>query len=169
MISEKTSINMYRRVYSSPGFVTALRIFDALSVFFVAGVFVYGIAVLLYSGMYLYALKLSIMAAVPFVILSVLRVLIDSQRPYEVFDIPEFSELREKKKSGRSFPSRHVFSAFLIGTLWLPYALPFGIAAILLGAFLAAERVLRGIHFIQDVLVGAVIGILSGVIGILIL
>ena len=81
MISEKRSINMYRRVYSVPGFVTALRIFDALSVFFVAGVFVYGIAVLLYSGMYLYALKLAIMAAVPFVILSVLRVLIDSQRP----------------------------------------------------------------------------------------
>ncbi|MBR2971624.1 MAG: phosphatase PAP2 family protein [Clostridia bacterium] len=160
---------MYRRVYSVPGFVTALRIFDALSVFFVAGVFVYGIAVLLYSGMYLYALKLSIMAAVPFVILSVLRVLIDSQRPYEVFDIQEFSELREKKKSGRSFPSRHVFSAFLIGVLWIPYALPFGIAAILLGVLMAAERVARGIHFIQDVLVGAVIGILSGVIGILIL
>lgn len=169
MISEKTSINMYRRVYSVPGFVTALRIFDALSVFFVAGVFVYGIAVLLYSGMYLYALKLSIMAAVPFVILSVLRVLINSQRPYEVFDIQEFSELREKKKSGRSFPSRHVFSAFLIGVLWIPYALPFGIAAILLGVLMALERVARGIHFIQDVLVGAVIGILSGVIGILIL
>lgn len=169
MISEKRSINMYRRVYSVPGLVTALRIFDALSVFFVAGVFVYGIAVLLYSGMYLYALKLSIMAAVPFVILSVLRILINSQRPYEVFDIQEFSELREKKKSGRSFPSRHVFSAFLIGVLWIPYALPFGIAAILLGILMALERVARGIHFVKDVLVGAVIGILSGVIGILIL
>ena len=169
MISEKRSINMYRRVYSVPGLVTALRIFDALSVFFVAGVFVYGIAVLLYSGMYLYALKLSIMAAVPFVILSVLRILIHSQRPYEVFDIHEFSELREKKKSGRSFPSRHVFSAFLIGVLWIPYALPFGIAAILLGILMALERVARGIHFVKDVLVGAVIGILSGVIGILIL
>lgn len=169
MISEKRSINMYRRVYSAPGLVTALRIFDALSVFFVSGVFVYGIAVLLYSGTYLYALKLSIMAAVPFVILSVLRVLINSQRPYEVFDIPEFYELREKRKSGRSFPSRHVFSAFLIGVLWIPYALPFGIAAILLGILMAAERVARGIHFVKDVLVGAVIGILSGVIGILIL
>ena len=111
----------------------------------------------------------SIMAAVPFVILSVLRILINSQRPYEVFDIQEFSELREKKKSGRSFPSRHVFSAFLIGVLWIPYALPFGIAAILLGILMALERVARGIHFVKDVLVGAVIGILSGVIGILIL
>ena len=169
MFSEEKSIKMYRRVYSMPGFVLTLRILDALSVFYVAGVFVYGISVLLYSGVYTYAIKLAIMAAVPFVILSVMRVLVNSPRPYETFEIPEFSEMKDKRKSGRSFPSRHVFSAFLIGTLWLPYALSFGIAAILLGAFLAAERVLRGIHFMRDVLVGAVIGVLSGVVGILIL
>ena len=98
-----------------------------------------------------------------------MRVAIDCKRPYEIFDIPELVGIKAQRKSGRSFPSRHVFSAFLIGVLWIPYALPFGIAAILLGILMALERVARGIHFVKDVLVGAVIGILSGVIGILIL
>jgi membrane-associated phospholipid phosphatase len=98
-----------------------------------------------------------------------MRYLINSPRPYEVFDIDEFKVMREERKSGRSFPSRHVFSAFLIGMLWLPYSVPFGVAALMLGAFLGLQRVLLGIHFIRDVITGAVIGIVSGLVGILIL
>ena len=45
----------------------------------------------------------------------------------------------------------------------------FGIAAIILGVYLAVERVLLGIHFVKDTAVGAVIGAISGLIGILIL
>ena len=169
MISEKRLLDIYRRVYAKPGFVLTLKILDALAVFYVAGVFVYGISVLLYAGIYVYALKLAAMAAIPFLILSVMRLLVNAQRPYEVYDIEEFSGMREKRKKGRSFPSRHVFSAFLIGVLWIPYSPAFGIAALVLGVLLAAERVLLGIHFVKDVAAGAAIGVLSGLIGVLIL
>lgn len=169
MVSNERMINMYRRVYAVPNLVLTLMILGALSVFFVAGVFVYGISVLLWSGEYLYAIELISVAAVPFIAVTLMRIFINTARPYEVFDIEELSVQREKGKKGRSFPSRHVFSAFLIGVLWLPYSVAFGIAALLFGVILAVVRVLLGIHFIRDVLVGAVIGVISGLIGVLIL
>lgn len=169
VITKDEMLNLYRRVYSMPKFVLTLKVLGALSVFYVAGVFLYGISVLIYYREYAYALCLTSVAAIPFIAVSLMRTLINSPRPYEVFDVPELEYLKMCKKSGKSFPSRHVFSAFLIGALWLPYSVPFGITAIILGAFMAVERVLLGIHFIKDVLVGAVIGVLSGTIGVLIL
>ena len=169
MESREQLINIYRRVYSMPRLVRTLKITGAFATFFIAGVFLYGIGVLLYAGEYLYAAHLCVVTAVPFAVVSVMRIVINANRPYEVFDIEELAILRETRKSARSFPSRHVFSAFLIGVLWLPYSVAFGIAAIILGLYLALERVLLGIHFIKDAVVGAVIGVISGLIGILIL
>ena len=169
VLSEKRLTDMYRQVYSMPKLVLTLKILGALSVFYVAGVLIFGVAVLFDAGQYLYAAKLSVMAAIPFGIVSVMRLIINTQRPYEVFDIEELAPLRAERKSGRSFPSRHVFSAFLIGVMWLPYSVWFGLAAIILGAFLAVERVLLGIHFVKDVAAGAAIGALSGLVAILIL
>ena len=169
MNNEDRMIKIYRRVYSAPRLVLTLKALGILSVLYVVGVFAYGISVLLYSGEYLYALLLAVMAAVPFAAVTFMRLCINAPRPYEVFDIEELAHLGAELKKGRSFPSRHVFSAFLIGVLWLPYSLAFGIAALLAGVFLAAERVLLGIHFIKDVTVGAVVGAVSGLIGVLIL
>ena len=169
MNAEDRLLSLYRRVYSMPKFVRTLKILGALSVFYVAGVFLYGLAVLVYSGQNLFALNLSLVTVIPFLVVSLLRALIDSPRPYEFFDIPELEEMRKRRKRGKSFPSRHVFSAFLVGTLWLYFNTLYGIASIILGLFIAIERVILGIHFPRDVIVGAAIGALSGVIGILIL
>ena len=169
MFSEERLINTYRRVYSMPRFVLILKILGTLSVFYVAGVFAYGIGSLLFFGEHLYALHLSLMTAIPFATVSLVRIFIDAKRPYEAFDIPELESLRTERKTGKSFPSRHVFSAFLIGTLWLQYSVWFGLAALFVGVYLAAERVLLGIHFIRDVAAGAVIGVFSGLVGVLIL
>ena len=169
MNAEDRLLNLYRRVYSMPKFVLTLKILGGLSVFYVAGVFLYGLSVLVYSGQNLFALHLSLVAAIPFFVVSLMRALINSPRPYEVFDIPELDAMRKNRKSGKSFPSRHVLSAFLIGILWLYFNTLYGIAAILFGLFMAIERVILGIHFPKDVIVGAVIGVLSGIIGILIL
>ena len=169
MESKERMINVYRRVYSIPRLALTLKILGALAVFYVAGVFAYGVGNLLWSGEYLYAAELVSVAAVPFIAVTLMRYFINAERPYEVFDIDELKAIKEKGKKGHSFPSRHVFSAFLIGVLFIPYGVAFGIAALLLGAFIAVERVLLGIHFVRDVLVGAVIGALSGLIGVLIL
>ena len=86
----------------------------------------------------------------------------------EVIECEALSDMASGRKKGHSFPSRHVFSAFIIGTLWMILSPYVGAATLLFGAVIAISRVLLGIHFLRDVIVGAVIGVASGVIGILI-
>ena len=169
MNAEDRLLSLYRRVYSMPKFVRILKILGALSVFYVAGVFLYGVSVLIYAGQYLFTLQLLLVTAIPFLVVSLVRILINLPRPYEFFDIPELEEIRNKRGKGKSFPSRHVFSAFLIGVLWLYFNTLYGIVTLILGLFIAIERVILGIHYPKDVIVGAAIGTLSGIIGILIL
>ena len=99
---------------------------------------------------------------VMFVAVSLLRKVINRPRPYETLDI---EPIIHKEKSGQSMPSRHIFSVFVIAMTFLyinPYlSLPF----FAIGVILALARVIGGVHYISDVLVGAAIGIVSGVIG----
>lgn len=104
----------------------------------------------------------------PFIAVSVLRKLVNMPRPYDIYDMPP-SFSYKGRRMGRSFPSRHVFSAFAIGSLSLVYSVPIGIAVLLMGCVIGVSRVLLGIHFIRDVLAGLLIGVFSGTLGILIL
>ena len=79
------------------------------------------------------------------------------------------NEKKPKNKKGRSFPSRHVFSIVLIGFIYTTLSLRIGIGIIASALVLAVLRVLLGIHFIRDVLAGAVMGTVAGVIGLLVL
>ena len=108
------------------------------------------------------ALSVLLLTAIPFVFVTLLRKIINAPRPYELYG---FYDTAPKSKRGESFPSRHAFSAFSIGTLALWVSLPVGIALLSLAVALAVSRVLLGIHFIRDVLAGAVVGIASSVIG----
>ena len=99
---------------------------------------------------------------VSFIILSVIRDRINSPRPYEVFDIPP---VIDKKTTGHSFPSRHIFSIFVIATTFFYFFPAFGILLAIVGALLAANRVIGGVHFLRDVIAGALSGIAAGVIG----
>lgn len=100
--------------------------------------------------------------AVSFVLLTVARRLINAPRPYEKFGMPP---VIEKDTSGNSFPSRHVFSVFIIAmTIFYQYPLP-GIVLGIVGVGIAVIRVLGGVHEPKDVIAGAVTGILCGVIG----
>ena len=112
------------------------------------------------------SIKLLAMSAIPFVAVSLLRHLVDTKRPYEVYD---FYKTPPKNKRGRSFPSRHVFSSFLIATLLFTVSAHFAIPFYILGLILALCRVLLGIHFIRDVVAGGAIGIISGVIALLLI
>lgn len=101
---------------------------------------------------------------VSFILLSVLRKAINAKRPYEVFGL---DPIISKKTKGKSFPSRHVFSIFVIGMTFLAVLKSpvFGIIILIMGAFLAIIRVVSGVHFPRDVIAGIILGILSGVIG----
>ena len=86
---------------------------------------------------------------------SLLRNLFDRKRPYEGAGIVP---VIEKKKKGHSFPSRHLASAFVIGTVFLPYCLPAGIVVLSAGAVLGYVRFAAGVHYPSDLAVGALLG-----------
>lgn len=103
---------------------------------------------------------------VSFLAVSGLRKLIDAERPYEKW---QFRPILHKEKRGESFPSRHVFSVFVIAFAYYYTAVPVGIIMTVFGVILAAVRVLGGVHFVRDVLAGAGIGIFAGVLGFFVL
>lgn len=104
-------------------------------------------------------------SAVPFVAVSILRRVLGGERPYEVHDLGSLGIELPRHGGGRSFPSRHSFSAFLVGTLMLLDVPYLGAAVLLVGVFISVYRTLAGLHFVRDVLVGAVIGTVTGICG----
>lgn len=103
-----------------------------------------------------------------FIILSVFRYLFNRPRPYEKFDV---EPVIKKDTKGKSFPSRHVFSAFVIAMTYL-LCFPIyivGIGLLVIATGLAIVRVVSGVHFISDVIAGAAFGIISAVIGFIII
>jgi membrane-associated phospholipid phosphatase len=156
---------LLKTVYNSRKISSALKITSHAAVFISMLSYVAVIA-LLYIEEPIMAVRGVLATAIPFVIVSVARLLINAPRPYELYD---FYEKRPKDKSGQSFPSRHVFSAFLVATVAYSVSIPLMIVNLVLGVAIAVSRVLLGMHFIRDVACGFLIGIVSGVVGILIL
>lgn len=96
-----------------------------------------------------------------FVFVTILRAVINAERPYERYGKPS---VFHKKTAGKSMPSRHTASAFIIAMAVLYVNLPLGVAALAVAALITSSRVLAGAHFIRDVLVGAGIAVTAGVI-----
>ena len=96
-----------------------------------------------------------------FVILSLLRKKINAPRPYEKWDI---KPLLDRDSPGQSMPSRHVFSATIISMACLHTSLTMGMICLILSAFLGLVRVLGGVHFPKDVVVGYICGLVWGVL-----
>ena len=96
-----------------------------------------------------------------FVMLSLLRKKINAPRPYEVWEIVP---LLDRDSPGQSMPSRHVFSATIISMACLHASLTMGMICLTLSAFLGLVRVLGGVHYPKDVVVGYICGLVWGVI-----
>ena len=96
-----------------------------------------------------------------FVILSFLRKKINAPRPYEEWTI---KPLLDRDSPGQSMPSRHVFSATIISMACLHASLSVGMICLTLSAFLGLVRVLGGVHYPKDVVVGYICGLAWGVI-----
>lgn len=99
--------------------------------------------------------------AVSFLAVSFFRARYSAKRPYEALEI---CPLLKKETKGKSFPSRHVFSIFIIGMTFLYENTPIGIAIGVLGVLLSYIRVALGVHFPKDVAAGAALGILCGLL-----
>lgn len=96
-----------------------------------------------------------------FVILSLLRKKINASRPYEVWEIVP---LLDRDSPGQSMPSRHVFSATIISMACLHASLTMGMICLTLSALLGLVRVLGGVHYPKDVVVGYICALVWGVL-----
>ena len=152
-------------VRARPRLTLLLKAVDAVAVLITVAAY---IAALIneFISSYESAIRLALVCGIPFICVSIVRRLINAPRPYELYDI---FDTPPKKRSGQSFPSRHAFSVFSIGTA-LAFLYPIAATVLLvLGAMLSVSRVLLGKHFVRDVVAGALVGAVTSVIGMLIL
>lgn len=97
-----------------------------------------------------------------FVLLSMFRDRYNASRPYEKLDI---EPIIKKDTKGHSFPSRHVFSAFMIDMVIFSLSKAAGIVYFIISVLIACIRVIGGVHFPKDVIAGAFSGIIGWFIG----
>ncbi len=119
------------------------------------------LAVLFFKG----DARLLRVAAVPAAALAAVtlaRKLFDFPRPTESLGIEPLSD---KKKKGDSFPSRHAAAATSIAAAFLYISLPLGLIMLLIALSICILRPTAGIHFPRDVMAGALLGAVIGVIG----
>lgn len=123
----------------------------------------WGIAAAYFAALFLLAARRDeriwralLIPAVALLLVTALRAAVNRPRPYEKLNI---DPLLDKRKQGKSFPSRHTFSAFAVATVlfWLqPIA---GGTTAVFSLLLALTRVVAGVHYPSDVAAGAVLGV----------
>ena len=83
------------------------------------------------------------------------------ERPYEKYN---YTPVFPKDTKGKSFPSRHAASAFILSYAFLYINPILGIISLSISLVMASLRPLCGVHYISDVVAGILI---SSIIGIL--
>jgi len=93
-----------------------------------------------------------------FAAVSLLRRLINRERPYDQFNLPPLFEYKAGK--GRSFPSRHTASALIIAMACSYFNGTIGAVMIFFAVIVGMTRVLSGMHYFTDVLGAALLTLL---------
>ena len=108
-------------------------------------------------------LRAVLTCGISFVVLSIFRKVLNAPRPYETD--PTIEPPTPNCKKGQSFPSRHVFSAFLITTAMAYFYPAFGVIFLVPACLLAWLRKELHYHHSRDVIWGAILALLCGAIG----
>ena len=140
----------------------AINVLDRALVVAIAAVYIASIVVFLVSGAILETLRMIIVPAATFALVSYLRNRYDAPRPYELYDI---DPIIVKETRGKSMPSRHVASAVIIAFALAWSHLDWGVIALVGCAIVAFTRIVGGVHFPKDVAVGAAIAAAFGLVG----
>ena len=85
--------------------------------------------------------------------------IVNEQRPYERYGKPS---VFNKTTKGKSFPSRHTASAFIIAMAFMYESVPLGIAAMVISLLIEISRILSGAHYIHDVVAGMAFSVIAG-------
>ncbi|WP_294656862.1 phosphatase PAP2 family protein [uncultured Ruminococcus sp.] len=120
----------------------------------------YGILIvfMFFSDIKIFA-RITLSPLTVFAIVTFFRKIFNRPRPYEKFAT---TSVFGKNKKGESMPSRHTACAFIIAMAFMYVSIPLGIAYLIISAFIMISRVLAGVHFISDVIVGMAISLLYG-------
>ena len=123
--------------------------------------------VLFLSGNHTLAYELVLGSMMLGLIVTTMKILIHRTRPYIKL---ENIRIIGSRASGQSFPSGHTSQAFFLATLLSHY---FGIgmytgALYMLAALVGLTRIYVGMHYPRDVLGGAMIGTVWGLLGVII-
>ena len=103
--------------------------------------------------------KLVLIPLFTLIIATIMRLVINEQRPYEKYGI---ESVFGKKTEGNSMPSRHTVSAVVIAMTFLYVNVPLGIAMLVAAFLIILSRVQAGAHYMRDVIVGLIIGLGAG-------
>lgn len=106
-------------------------------------------------------IKVLTIPAVTFLAVTVMRILINRPRPYERYS---FSPVFPKDTKGKSFPSRHTASAFIISYAFLYINPVLGVISMVISAFLSLLRPIVGVHYVSDILGGFLVSSLLGIV-----
>lgn len=107
-------------------------------------------------------LRAVMVPALCFALVSILRIMINEDRPYEAYPI---HPLIYKDTHGCSMPSRHMASATVIACTICWINVLWGIVAFVACTSVAYVRIVGGVHFPRDIAVGAAIAVLFALLG----
>ena len=93
---------------------------------------------------------------------TLLRAKLNRPRPYEQ---PGFTPLVEKETLGNSFPSRHALCAAVLASVWCYFYPSVGVVMVVIALAICLVRVLCGVHYVRDVVAGALLGFALGFAG----
>lgn len=152
-------VELIKKIYRGR-LARVLRIASGAAVLLVAAALALELIPRLFAGDFLSVVFAAVTLGVPFILVSLLRRLLSLPRPCDLYDFGV-----GVTHGGGSFPSRHAYSSFAIGTYLSFLSLPLGIITLALAIVISASRVLLGLHFVRDVIAGALIGIFGAVFG----
>ena len=99
-----------------------------------------------------FLIEATIKPLIVFATVTLFRKVIDRPRPYDTYPI----EPIEPHKKGKSFPSRHSASAFIIAFMFCQLNVYLGILTIVFACFVALSRLLGNLHYLSDIIAAIV-------------
>lgn len=97
---------------------------------------------------------------ISFLIVTIIRKIINRQRPYETMNIDPLI----LHKKGESFPSRHTVSAFAIALVSFNVSHFLGLFMLCLAIIISSGRILCGVHYISDVVSAIIIAFIINIL-----
>lgn len=144
----------------------AINVLDKALVALIALAYIASIILLVVKGDELAAVRVVLVPAITFGLVTYLRSRWDTYRPYELYDI---DPIIHKDTQGKSMPSRHIASAVIIACALAWQHMDWGALAFAACVIVAFTRIVGGVHFPRDVAMAAAISLACGILGFVII